>query len=46
MDREIFENWFHKYFVPEGWAFLKERGLPQKAVFLLDSASSPSRESD
>jgi hypothetical protein len=28
MDREIYENWFHKLFIPEVWAFLKERGLP------------------
>jgi hypothetical protein len=32
IDREIFENWFHKHFVPERWAFLKERGLPLKAA--------------
>jgi hypothetical protein len=45
MDREIFENWFHKHFVPEVWAFLKERGLPQKAVLLLYNAPSHPRES-
>jgi hypothetical protein len=45
MDREIFENWFHKHFVPECCAFLKERGLLQKAVLLLDSAPSHPRES-
>jgi hypothetical protein len=45
MDREIFENWYQKHFVPEVWAFLKERGLPQKAVLLLDSAPSHPRES-
>jgi hypothetical protein len=43
MDREIFENWFHKHFVPEVWAFLKERGLPQNAVLLLDNAPSRPR---
>jgi hypothetical protein len=40
MDREIFENWFHKHFVPEVQAFLKERGLSQKAVLLLGNAPS------
>jgi hypothetical protein len=25
MEREISENWFHKHFVPEVWAVLKER---------------------
>jgi hypothetical protein len=40
MDREIFENWFHKHFVPEVRAFLEERRLPKKAVLLLDNASS------
>jgi hypothetical protein len=38
MDREIFENWFHNYFVPEVWVFLKGKGLPLKAMLLLDSA--------
>jgi hypothetical protein len=27
MDKEIFENWFHKHFVSEFWAYLKGRGL-------------------
>jgi hypothetical protein len=44
MDREIFENWFHKHFVPEVQAFLKERELLQKAVLLLDNAPSHPRE--
>jgi hypothetical protein len=38
MDRKISQNWFHVQFVPEVQAFLKERGLPQKAVLLLDNA--------
>jgi hypothetical protein len=45
MDREIFENWFHTHFVPQVKAFLKERGLPQKVVLLLDNAPSHSRQS-
>jgi hypothetical protein len=44
MDREISENSFNKHFVPEVWAFLKERGSPLKAVLLLDSAPSHPRE--
>jgi hypothetical protein len=44
-DREIFENWFHKHFVPEVQAFMKERGLPQKGVLLLDNAPLHPRES-
>jgi hypothetical protein len=44
MDREVYDNWFHKYFVPEVQAFLKETELPQKAVLLLDSAPSHPRE--
>jgi hypothetical protein len=28
MVREIFENWFHKHFIPEVQTFLKERELP------------------
>jgi hypothetical protein len=45
MDREIFENWFQKHSVPEVQAFLKEEGLPHKAVLLLDNAPSHPRES-
>jgi hypothetical protein len=45
MDREVFENWFHKHFLPEVRAFLKERRLPQKAVLLIDNAPSHPKES-
>jgi hypothetical protein len=45
MDREIFENQFHKHFVPEAQSFLKERGLSQKAVLLRDNAPSHPTES-
>jgi hypothetical protein len=38
MNRKISQNWLHMQFVPEVQAFLKERGLPQKAVLLLDNA--------
>jgi hypothetical protein len=45
MERGTFENWFHKQFVPEVWAFLKQRGLRKKAVLLLDNAPSHPRKS-
>jgi hypothetical protein len=45
MDREIFESLFHKHFVLEVWAFLKDSGLPEKAVLLLDNAPSHPRQS-
>jgi hypothetical protein len=45
MDREISEIWFYRHFVPDVQAFLKERGLPQKAVLLLVNAPSHPRES-
>jgi hypothetical protein len=38
IDSKISENCFHKHFVPEVQTFLKERGLPQKAVLFLDNA--------
>ncbi|XP_046397787.1 jerky protein homolog-like [Ischnura elegans] len=40
MDREIFEYWFHSKFVPQVRLFLKDKGLPPKAVLLLDNAPS------
>jgi hypothetical protein len=39
------EALFHKHFVPEVRAFLKERGLSQKAVLLLDNAPPRPRDS-
>jgi hypothetical protein len=45
MDRDSSEKWFHMHFLPEVQAFLKDTGLPQKAVMLLDNAPSHSRES-
>ena len=38
MDMDIFEDWFKKKWVPEVQAFLKNKGLPQKTVLLLDNA--------
>ena len=45
MDMDIFEDWFKKKWVPEVQAFLKNKGLPQKAVLLLDNAPSHPNES-
>jgi hypothetical protein len=42
---EIFDNWLHKHFVPEVQAFLKDRGLPQKVMLLLQSVPSLIKES-
>jgi hypothetical protein len=44
LDRDTFEDWFYKHFVPEVQAFMKER-LPQKEVLLLDNVPSHPRES-
>jgi hypothetical protein len=35
VDKDIFENWFHRKFVPETRYFRKEKALSQKAVLLL-----------
>jgi hypothetical protein len=40
MNREMFENWILMHFVSEVQAFPKQRGWPQKVVFLLDNDSS------
>jgi hypothetical protein len=45
MDMEISENWFHKHFVPQVWAFLKERRFLQKVVLLPDNSPSHPRKS-
>ncbi|GBM01276.1 Jerky -like [Araneus ventricosus] len=37
MTRDIFLRWFHEHFVPEVRKH-KKKGLPQKAVLLLDNA--------
>uniref|UniRef100_A0A182QDM1 HTH CENPB-type domain-containing protein n=1 Tax=Anopheles farauti TaxID=69004 RepID=A0A182QDM1_9DIPT len=38
MTKEIFQNWFDTKWVPEVREFLAEKGLPQRAVLLLDTA--------
>ena len=40
MDSSIFNNWFHNSFVPFCQKALSEKGRSQKAIFLLDNASS------
>ena len=40
MNTEIFEDWFKTKWVPEVRDFLKSKGLPQKAVLLIDNAPS------
>jgi hypothetical protein len=40
MNRDIFENWFHKHLISEVQVYLKETGLPQKAGLLPDNAPS------
>jgi DDE superfamily endonuclease len=44
MNREIFEDWFKTKWVPEVTDFLKSKGLPQKAVLLIDNAPSHPNE--
>lgn len=45
MNRETSKSWFQKHFVSEVWACLKEGGLPQKALLLLDNAHFHPRDS-
>ncbi|GBM31826.1 Jerky -like [Araneus ventricosus] len=40
MTMDIFLRWFHEHFVPEVRNHLQVKGLTQKAVLLLDNASS------
>jgi hypothetical protein len=42
IDTDIFENWFHRRFVPEVQYFTNVKALPQKSVFLLDNVPSHS----
>jgi hypothetical protein len=38
MNRDIFKEWVDKIFVPKARDHLKSKGLPEKAVLLLDNA--------
>ncbi len=40
MDSSIFKTWFHEKFVPKCRKALEEKGLPKKAILLLDNAPS------
>lgn len=40
MNKEICHDWFHNKFCPSVRQFLKSKGLPEKAVLLLDNAPS------
>lgn len=40
MTCSIFKRWFEKKFIPQVRCFLKQKGLPQKALLLLDNAPS------
>ncbi|XP_037816197.1 jerky protein homolog-like [Lucilia sericata] len=46
MTSSIFKEWFHNCFVPEVTDFLKKKGLPVKALLLIDNAPSQPPESD
>ncbi|XP_046396683.1 jerky protein homolog-like [Ischnura elegans] len=39
MTSDIFKCWFHSRFIPEVRNYLKSKGLPPKAMLLIDSAS-------
>ena len=38
MDTDLFSSWFHKKFVPQLSEWLRKKGLPKKAVLLIDNA--------
>ncbi|XP_039954172.1 jerky protein homolog-like [Bactrocera tryoni] len=40
MTAAIFKHWFHHSFVPQVRKFLKDQGLPNKALLLIDNAPS------
>ncbi|XP_064421026.1 jerky protein homolog-like [Latimeria chalumnae] len=44
MDRSIFKDWFDKNFVPQVREHLTSKGLPKKAVLLLDNAPAHPNE--
>ncbi|KAH0815288.1 hypothetical protein GEV33_007503 [Tenebrio molitor] len=46
MTAAIFKNWFHMSFVPQVRRFLKSKGLPIKALLVLDNAPSHPPEED
>uniref|UniRef100_A0A0A1XD32 Jerky protein homolog-like n=1 Tax=Zeugodacus cucurbitae TaxID=28588 RepID=A0A0A1XD32_ZEUCU len=44
MTSAVFKKWFHESFVPQVTSFLKEKGLPIKALLLIDNAPSHQNE--
>ncbi|XP_017491045.1 PREDICTED: jerky protein homolog-like, partial [Rhagoletis zephyria] len=46
MTADIFREWFHQCFVPEVQKYLLKKGLPTKAILLLDNAPSHPPEDD
>lgn len=40
MDQEIFREWFHSHFVPSVRQHLRDRGLPETALLLIDRSTS------
>lgn len=45
MSQDIFQDWFHKMFVPKVKSHLASKGLPQEAMLLMDNAPThPSRD--
>jgi DDE superfamily endonuclease/CENP-B N-terminal DNA-binding domain/Tc5 transposase DNA-binding domain len=44
MDNEIFKNWFHTHFIPSVREHLRNQGLPETAMLLIDR--NPSHPSD
>ena len=44
MDTTIFKTWFHENFVPQVREHLRSKGLPEKAILLLDNAPSHPNE--
>ena len=44
MTRVIFREWFEESFIPQVKKFLKQENLPQKAILLLDNATSHNDE--
>jgi hypothetical protein len=44
VDKDIYEIWFYKHFVPEVWAFLKERITAESSVAARQGPFSSKRQ--
>lgn len=40
MSADLFTEWFHDYFVPNVEQFLESKGLPKKAILLIDNSAT------